>query len=230
MDDKLIQSALDTYSSKRVMLNEFYLPSSGFGRERGELESKIAGIVLDSILETRIEDILDVIEEKQERISAITTANIPIYSNIYDVDAIPKIVESNKKCDHTLIGYYFKKDANEEAQRKYGATHYKIAELLGLVTEDEPLAATCFGLSYMNRDQQEKERLRPRLCLRVPIIQKYLIGARNGPIDGMKELRIMLTESSAIRRRSSIKQMLNQIYSCLPSRLRDRIIANINWK
>ena len=125
---------------------------------------------------------------------------------------------------------FFNKDGKPTAQWKYGENHYKAAALLGLVTSETPFETTYLGKKYMDLSDEMIEKVRPRLCLRVPIIEVYLIEGRKGYFDGMKKLRDLLTEATAVRRRSSIKQMLNQVLSTMPLTSRDQIIENISWK
>lgn len=228
-----IQIAAGGDYDARKLLYEYYFhepPRNIQNMYRDEVLEKAAINILNAMLDIGVEGILNLIAEHTDEILPITMANIPMYSNIYDVDRIPVIVASNPGCSRHLMGYYFKKFANKEAQRKYGDTHYKAAALMGLVTGQEPFEITFIGRAYVARDAKEQDRLRACLCLKIPIIQKYLTDACKNPFDGMALLREIHTESSAVRRRSSIKQMISQIMPHLSLPVCNKIIDNISWK
>lgn len=180
------------------------------------------------LADTSYDRILDVLEQYKYEIRPVESWNIPMFSCLKDTDDIPRIVLSNPGCDYTDIGYFFDKDGKRGAQFKYGETHYKAAMLMGLVYKDYPCRVTYLGKAYNSCSSEAKEALRPKLCIRVPLIQHYLIEARHGKVQGMAPLRQILTESTALRRRSSTKQMLNAIFDAMPDGSKYR--NNFDWK
>lgn len=225
--------AVEKNTDTEAFLYEFYLhPDSRFQLSlyKEDVLKSAAEKTFEILAGTEISRILDVIESHMEELPEIVTSNIPQFSSITDIDVIPRIVETNPGCEYAMMGYYFNKDGKYDAQRKYGENHYKAAALLGLVTEEAPFGPTYLGREYAGLPEELKEAVKSRLCLRVPIIDICLIEGRKGPYDGMKEVRKLLTESTSVRRRSSMKQMINQILKAMPEKDRSVIIENINWK
>lgn len=233
MNRNYIVLLMEGSTDKTNILYQFYMnPLSRFEEElyKDEVLEKVSELVVNLLMNTSIEEILDIIELHKTEIEEITTSNIPQFSSIEDLDKIPAIVETNRNCDYTLIGYYFNKDANSEAQRKYGENHYKADVQLGLVKEGEPYEITAIGRIYMNLPEEDKSNLKAKLCLRVPIIQYNLTFARRDKMDGMKILRTLLKESTAIRRRSSIKNMIRHTLKYADKATCDLINNNISWE
>lgn len=225
--------ACEENTDTEAFLYEFYLhPDSRFqlGLYKEDVLAEAAKRSFEILADTSIGHILDIIEEHIDELPEVITSNIPQFSNIYDVDVIPRIVVTNPGCEYAMMGYYYNKDGKYDAQRKYGENHYKAAALLGLVTDAPPFDATYLGREYIHLPEETKDLIRPRLCLRIPIIDICLIEGRKGPYDGMKEVRRLLTESTSVRRRSSMKQMINQVLKSIPEKDRSIIIDNISWK
>lgn len=181
------------------------------------------------ILNAGVMHILDIITEHESEIPEITSYDIPCLSEVTDCDRIPEIVESNPGIKYKSIGYYFNKHGTEASWQKYGENHCKGAAQMHLITEDRPYRATYIGLAYMNKSFEEKDQIRPFLCLRIPIVQIMLINGRKGYYDGMDFLRSFLTEKTARRRRSSLLQMINQVYKAMPPEEAEYIKKNIDW-
>lgn len=231
-----IYELLEKTTKNEEIIRLFYLHQ--LSREQKKKYSttalKEAGNRLISIIEsTPTEDILDVIEVHKEEIQNITTGSIPQFSELEDADKIPDIVISNPNCKYKLIGYFFNKDAAEHSNQKYGENHYKLAAQLGLCeyadkhAEDGITKVSFLGLLYKDLPKERRDSIRPKLCLLVPFIQHILVEARHGEVNAMDELETLLTHVTAVRRRSSLQQMMHAIENTLTA---DKyIMDNIDW-
>ena len=231
-----INASLNPKVSGEEIIRLFYLhPLSKDDKRKYSLEEqKQASLHLLFVLrEASIEYILDVIEKHRDEISPITTMSVPQFSNIYDADRIPDIIISNPGCKYKLIGYYFNKSAEDYSHQKYGENHYKLAAQLGLCeyadkhSGDGITEVTQLGMIYKDLTAYDKDKIRARLCLQVPFIQYVLIEARHHNIDAMGLLLSMFTQATAVRRRSSIQQMMRMIESQMTTD--KQILQNISW-
>ena len=231
-----ISMLIDNTFSVDDILYSFYLhPIDRKQKQRYENSQLLfAANRLFSILkEVSTEHIIDIIDQNKSEIQEITTGSVPQFSNLLDGDKVPNIVLSNPGCKYKLIGYFFNKDAEEYSQQKYGENHYKLAAQLGLceyVDKEDPMRGTevsFLGLVYKDLPKDEKDVIRPKLCLQIPFIQHLLVEARHGKINAMEELNSILNHSTAIRRRSSIQQMMHAIEGTLDED--DEILMNIEW-
>jgi len=223
----VIQNQLDLESFLRAFY--FYPVTRDSETQYDEEALDYAGKrTLEILNNTPYNEIIDVLEKFQNEIAEVETWNIPMFSRLKEADHVPQIVLSNPGCDYTMIGYFFEKDRNRTAQFKYGETHYKAAMLLGLVYRDYPYQVTYLGKAYMKLSKENCDLIRPKLCIRVPLIQKYLVAVKKGPISGMAPLRSILSEKTAIRRRSCTKQMLNAIFNQMDNGIEYR--NRIDWK
>ncbi|MGN0606058.1 MAG: hypothetical protein ACI4JM_06020 [Oscillospiraceae bacterium] len=172
---------------------------------------KAAGIMIKHISDMCIEDIIDFIDDNDELIGTMDSKNIPQFSDINYVNTILSTVKTNPDGDYELFGYYYKKEAKEGAHRKYGENHYKTASIMGLVTRKAPFRVTYFGESYMKLSEKEKLLLRPKLYMKIPIIQKVMADSLYGSAYPTELMRTCLSESTVIRRRSNVKTMVKEI-------------------
>lgn len=231
-----IYELLNPIADEKEIVRLFYLHK--LNREQkniySEMALKEAGKRLLAILEKMsTEEILDVIEEHKDEIEEITTGSLPQFSELSDADRVPDIVLSNPNCKYKLIGYFFNKEAADYSNQKYGENHYKLAAQIGLCEYADKHAldgitkVSFLGMLFKDLPEETRDAIRPKLCLQVPFIQHILIEARNGKVNAMEELESMLTHATAVRRRSSIQQMMRAIESTLT---KDRsIINNIDW-
>ena len=231
-----ISMLIDPEASNDEILRSFYLhPLSREQKQsfEGNQLALAAGHLFRILKETSTEHILDIIEEHKNEIQEITTGSVPQFSELQDADKVPNIVLSNPDCKYKLIGYFFNKDAEDYSQQKYGENHYKLSAQLGLcefvekTATENGTAVSFLGFAYKDLPKSERDAIRPKLCLQVPFIQHILIEARHGRIDAMGELKSMFTTSTAVRRRSSVQQMLKAIEGTLQE---DKdILKNIDW-
>lgn len=186
-------------------------------------------ILLTYLEKFSIEDILFEIEQSQEITEPIQSKNISQFSDINAVDYVVQIVsDSEDEINYQYIGYMLNKNASDGAQTKYGENHLKMAIQMGLVSE-KPYKVSELGKEYLALSEEERNKIKPKLYMRVPLIQKLLLESKNEKIDAMDEMRIYLSEKTAIRRRSNIKTLLNEISKIASVETQKQIMDNISW-
>ena len=178
----------------------------------------------------KIEDIITIIEANRTRMSEITPANIPQFSNIDSINEVLDYVLSTGDPTYELIGYYINKDAKKGAQTKYGENHYKTAASIGLTTMEKPFKVTMLGKKYMTLTTKEKINIRNKLFLLVPIVQYIVVEAKYKEIQPMDILRLYLSESTSVRRRSNVRTMVEYVYKDAEREFIIEIQKNLDWK
>lgn len=229
--ENYIDKVLEQSIYKQEIIRLFYLnPVSDDDLKKYEEESlkRVAQYMLRIIGETPVKEIIDSIESDASDIQEVTTQNIPQYSNLDAVEKLLQIVESNPGCNYELIGYFFNKDGSKGAQTKYGENHYKTAALLNLTTWKQPYSVTFLGKEYMQLEANVQNEIKVKLFLLVPIIQKTIIRAKYENVNMMDILRKYLSESTAVRRRSNVKNMMD--YICRSEVGLEIVETNLNWK
>lgn len=177
-------------------------------------------------------EIWGLLKEHRSEFCDITTKNIPQFSDIQSIDKVLNIVESSVdgKLAYRNIGYFFNKDASEGAQHKYGENHYKLASSIGLVTVEKPYSVTPLYYAYLLSERTQKKEIIAKLLLNIPIIQKILIESEKSSYNVPDLLYQYLSKSTARRRGSSIKQVINSICDIMPETERAIIKNNIEWR
>lgn len=230
MENSIVLS-LKSNVDRRSFLYQFYFnPVSYFEQRlyREDVLSEAAEYTFRVLSDSSMDELFVFFDEHRDDIHSIDTGNIPIFSSLSDVDRVPLIVSANPGCDFEMVGYHFNKDGSPESCRKYGETHYKTAALLGLTAMQPQCEVTYLGCRYVGLTETEKSVIRPRLVLLIPIVQKYVVMNLHGVVPGMNLLRNYLTESSAKRRRSSVKQLLRDVYRAAGDA--SVVEQNFDWK
>ena len=232
-----IEAVCDGEPSHELLVGLFFLRGldDSFLAGYSEKERCAAGRkILRVLRDTDALHIIDILDRYAEDIRPVVTSGIPQFSEFTDVDRVLRIVLANEGCDFEYIGYMFNKDAQESAQYKYGENHYKLCYQLGLVNwagrarVTKAAKISHLGESYLNYDDVSRRDLQAKLCFRLPVIQRMYVEAKHGKVDGMQTfVDAGLSPSTAVRRRSSTRQMLRAISSLLPE---DRNYTdNIEW-
>lgn len=190
----------------------------------------VAEKIVDILKAISIDNIISIIEANKAEISEITTANIPQFSNINSINDVLDVVESSDEITFELIGYYINKNASKSAQIKYGENHYKTAAAIGLTTLNKPFHVTALGKRYMSLSREDKTSIRNKLFLLVPIVQKIIIDAKYTTVHPLDVLRLYLSESTSIRRRSNVRTMVEYVYKDADMELLLEIKKNLDWK
>lgn len=176
-----------------------------------EMCIRAANIMIKHISSMCMEDIIYFIDKNKELIDKMDSKNIPQFSDINYVNTILSTVKTNPNGNYELFGYYYKKEASEGAHRKYGENHYKTASLMGLVTRGNPFRLTFFGENYMKFPDKEKLLIRPKLYMKIPIIQRIMTDSLYGNAYPTYLMRTCLSESTVARRKSNVRAMVKEI-------------------
>ena len=224
-------------SDHEALIGLFFLRGmdDGFMAGYSEEERYDAGkMILRMISDTDSICIIDILDRHSKDIQPVVTSGIPQFSEFTDADRVLRILLANEGCDFEYIGYMFNKNAQESAQYKYGENHYKLCYQLGLVEWAGKARITKatkisrLGAAYLEYDDESRETLQAKLCFRLPVIQRQLTEAKHGSVDGLQMLLDAgLSRSTAIRRRSSMRQMLRAISRTLPKNM--DYTRNIEW-
>lgn len=101
------------------------------------------------------------------------------------------------------------KERKDTAYIKYGENHLKTACDLGLVFElTGEYFLSCLGFIINDLNDIEKEKLLVRLVLRTKLIERLYKAAKNGEVN-MRQFLYMISDSTYVRRKVSIKTILN---------------------
>ena len=193
------------------------------------VEEEHTDILMTYLRKFSVEDILFEIEQTSEKRESIDKNNISQFSNIDVVDYVVQIVsDAIEEVNGKYIGYVLNKNSSEGAQSKYGGNHLSMAIQMGLVS-DKPYRVTKLGKMYLELSEEERKIVKPKLYLRVPIVQKLLLDSRNSRVDATDVMCHYLAESTAIRRRSNIKTLINEIGKISSIETQKQIMDNISW-
>lgn len=107
------------------------------------------------------------------------------------------------------------KPASKIARMKYGENHGKVAIAMGLMSFDNKhdFWVTTFGRVFNDLSEENKENLKPKLCLMIPIIQNFFMFGQKQEI--MDSYFSILSESTQKRRRPNIKRLISIVNSAL---------------
>ena len=151
------------------------------------------------------------------------------YSNlnhaIIDVSRILKF--SDHAMTYTEIGMELIKAKEADACKKYGENHSKLAKELSMVIFEKKHVTKIFNTAFGNFsvDLSKKDRIEivKRLILRNDFIQKLIYLSKKGLVNYMDIACETLSESTAKRRKSNVKQL---IYLVLENH---ELLNNIVW-
>lgn len=177
------------------------------------------------LLDQNVDDIFKIIQQNAKELPKVTTMNIPVFSKVSEVNNVLAILLETGETfeDVETLGRVLGDADKAAAQRKYGETHYRLAALLGFTTKTTPLRVTELGTQYHALNADEKDEVLAKLVLRIPIIQDMLIKAKDEYVTVNDMLGQYLSEKSAVRRRSSTKNLVNELASLNSKVVRGRI-------
>lgn len=189
--------------------------------------------LLDLIVRVSIEDIFSVIRLYKESLLPIVSNNIPQFSKADDIFTVLRVVIDSgiEDLSYEKIGYYLcPRGSKPGAQTKYGENHYKLAVQLGLVTVEKPLTATDLGMAfYLTNNFTKRNEIKKKLALRVPIIQQAILLAEKGTVDMAAFMCQHLSQSTMLRRRPNIRELLQYIMDNAEVPMQHRL-NNIVWR
>ena len=216
----------------KAILLEFYLNEGQISFSTEEEHANKASRLMHYVREMSGIEIWSLLKEHRTEFRDITTKNIPQFSDIQSIDKVLSIVESSVdgKLAYRNIGYFFNKDASEGAQHKYGENHYTLASSIGLVTVEKPYSVTPLYYAYLLNERSQKKEITAKLLLSIPIVQKIIIESEKSSYNVPDLLYLHLSKSTARRRGSSIKQIINSICDIMPEAERTAMKNNIKWR
>lgn len=179
---------------------------------------EVARIIISIMLKRSCQEILNIISYEWEPYP-IDKKDICQYSDFdesyYNVVKL-SIKSGIEGITWDRLGFLLQqKPASKIARQKYGENHGKVAIEMGLMTFDNNhnFWVTTFGMVFNELSEIEKENLKPKLCLMIPIIQNYfMLGQKQEVMDSYFSI---LSESTQKRRRPNIRKLLSIVKSAL---------------
>lgn len=135
------------------------------------------------------------------------------YSNLNHalIDVTRVLKFSDKPLTFSELGKIIIKAKEDGACKKYGENHSKLAEELSMVSltryGSTEVANTAFGNFSVGLSDEDRLELVKRLVLRNEFIQKIIYHAKKGVANYMELAMLSLSESTAIRRKSNVRQI-----------------------
>lgn len=160
---------------------------------------------------------------------ACTADTVIQYSNLYHaVVNVSRILKfTNQSMTFTLLGKEIIRAKTDSACRKYGENHAKLAHELSMVKFTKAKGTlttnTAFGNFSVNLSDKDRLEIARRLLLRNQFIQKIIFLAKKGKVNYMEIACRILSKSTAERRKSNMKQLINLILN------KNEIAKNIVW-
>lgn len=219
MRSNIIQVLYGAMRANEIFIEEFFLNNISIDYDVNALGEdalcKLGDFFVNLLLDTDIDKIIDIIENANDKGELILSSNISQFSDFDDVDKVVDIM-IRSGIDHITykqLGYFLNgKNRSGDAQQKYGENHYKLTEQLGLVSIGDNNRANFLGSAYMRiSSSRDKEMLKTKLLLRIPVIQELLIVSKTRRIDITELLLKYLSESTMLRRRSGLRKLLQRL-------------------
>ena len=184
--------------------------------EKHEKENeKVSEIIISELLTLYLPDIIGEIIQNEEPV--LSAADFPLLSELYD--ATTNIVEvldcvETGLCFEEIGKILRSKTGSDMANYKYGESHSKVAEMLGLVKIDSSLRPKTVHLSnvgyYYLIKRECRDKLLTRLMLLTPVIISIIHNSSRGIFE-VSSLMNMFTPKTINRRLASTKILFNRL-------------------
>lgn len=197
------------------------------------IDTEIAeNVLVDLLIEITPEEIFEIIKTNADDLLPVSIENIPQFSNSNDIFEVLRVVIDSgiDGLSYVNIGKYLcNKNAKVGARSKYGENHYKLAMQLGLTSNERPLKASFIGIAvYHSSNSFKRDMIKRKLAMRIPIIQYALLSAEKEKFYIYQYLREFMAESTTIRRRSNIRELLRYVDETSGIEMQ-KILSNIVW-
>ena len=202
--------------------------STSFLFESYDRDKFLAMLKLFQILP--IERLLSAIEE-QGYTNSYNTLDVSQFSDFGKAtEAVPEILEFYPQgISYSDLGEKLMGEREYEACRKYGENHARMASVMSLarLSEKQPklVYPTTLGHFLVDYQIQEKKNLLRALLLRNPFLQNMVLLTMTGD-KAYKDLVMGLADTTAKRRRQSIKQLMHFIFA---ETNKENLLAQIDW-
>jgi len=192
-----------------------------------------AKAVSGALLRLNMNELVLIIDDIAE-IEELDVQTIPQFSSIYSTTHDLLEIVYGKKLSYEEIGVRLDYGTvkKKEARAKYGENHAKLGALMDLVFIDGDVDSrkmkttiSPMGQCFQSLDEETKVKLRDRLFLRIPIIQK-LIKETKEEETSLDSILFSVTNSSKTqeRRKSSVKKIVDELRKNNDSMLLERIV------
>lgn len=186
-------------------------------------------LAISMLLSTNLDTFIDKINGP---FNSINTASIVQFSTFeHALFTINKILHFSKtSLTFSELGKAIVNAPQDGACKKYGENHAKVAEVLSLVILEKDtsfkVSNSSLGEISISMNKNDKIQLAQRLALRNSFIQEIIYEAKQGDCDYMMLAQKNLSYSTALRRRSNVKQLVHFI---LEGTSYKNLLKNIVW-
>lgn len=224
LDDKFWIDALSSDENASIIIGLFYehaLPLSEISPKLPTevlTDSQIYDIMIKVLLKTSNSQILDIIRRYQINFE-IKKADICQFSSFDDCyyRVTNLVIRSGiEGIDWERMGFLLReKPRSKVADTKYGENHGKTAVQLGLCHMDKKhhFWATGFGRCFDHLSKENKDVLKPKLCLYIPIIQNYFVSGLDEGL--MASYFDLLKPSTRKRRKPNVSKLIDIVKESL---------------
>jgi len=224
IEDKFWIDALTNENDASAIIRMFYghqLPLSNITKNYPTTvltDHQIYDIILRVLSNTSTEKIISILVPNFVPFE-IEKADICQFSDFDDCyyKVINLVVRSGiEGIDWIKMGFLLRTSPrNQGADMKYGENHGKTAVQLGLCQMDthHHFWPTGLGLSFDKLSKEEKDLLKPKLCLFIPIIQNYFVSGMDE--DLLSTYFGLLKESTQKRRKPNVSKLINIVKESL---------------
>jgi|GEM_PF-204847 len=196
-------------------------------------QEKVAKTVSEALLRLSMDELVLIIDNI-ERTEELVVQTVPQFSCIHATthDLLKTINE--KKMSYEEIGIRIDSGTVKKrgARAKYGENHAKLGALMDLVFIDDDknsklkiTTISPMGLHFLSLDEEIKVKLRDRLFLRIPIIQRLIKEAKDQEAS-LEGFLLYVTTSSETqgRRKTSVRKIVDELRKNSDGLLLERIV------
>lgn len=196
-------------------------------------EKEYGDALLVALKNTSADTILGIIICKGIDQLEIVRQDIPEFSSLDVVDKVLNVLQlvDSPTLSFEELGFHLDGEAKKpSANQKFGENHFKLSQQLSLAAIDSGRKyATAIGKSYL-RDGDRATRA--KLILSIPFIQLMLLEGDKHPTQLIAVLKRYLSETTALRRRSSIETLAKEVewLGYQDDKSTVKMLRNVDWE